>query len=154
MEIFKMLDLSIKHLKESTKEKLNEASLFHPYGSINPEIKVTVHSTYYGWFVYSWLDDTDDEFKKELIEQCAGCEDLVECILYAHKNDCTWILFDNEAKVDRNLPLYEFDTMKICANCSHINIEGTRDPETGYCYHYDCEIDLCDGCDCDYYYGY
>ena len=103
---------------------------------------------------YSWLDDTDDEFKKELIEQCAGCEDLVECILYAHKNDCTWILFDNEAKVDRNLPLYEFDTMKICANCSHINIEGTRDPETGYCYHYDCEIDLCDGCDCDYYYGY
>lgn len=138
MEILKVLNLSTKHLRASTLETMYNFEVFN--------------EPYCYWYIDTLFDEEVDI--ESLIDNYELEEDLAECVLYAIKNECDWIFFDNDTEIDINLPVYEGDYKKICENCSHIDIEATRNFETGFCYRYSCEVDLCDGCDCDHYNGY
>jgi hypothetical protein len=92
------LDLSTSHLRESTREKLDEMGHFSAHGD---PTSFMVAPTGYGWFVSAVPADKDREEEDEIPD------DLWAAMLHAKAHGADHILFDRDADTDADLPTYE-----------------------------------------------
>lgn len=92
MVVRKFLDLSTAHLRPETVDLID--------GEHSPVLRFP-HPDEYGWFIY-----VDEDWAVEDCSQSAP-QDLVECLRYAAKAGCPYILFDCDAEIDEALPTYQ-----------------------------------------------
>lgn len=94
--IRKFLDISTGHLPPSERERIDD-------GEAGP--LAYPHPDGYGWFVYvpedpdMWQDDEDDD----------AMPALLACMKRARALGCDYILFDCDAPIDEELPVYNDD---------------------------------------------
>lgn len=91
-DITKMVTVSTAHIKESTREFLDETLLLPVYQS--------------DYFYMIWIsDDTEDylgPFKNETPK------DLWDCIMFAHNLGCQWLRLDGDGEIMDELPIYKW----------------------------------------------
>lgn len=88
------LELSTGHLSVPTRNMLDADAAASVNGQ-QPNRWVAGYG--YGWFIYANEEPYEDIFPP----------DLIECMEYARKNGCDYILFDRDAPFDECLPTYE-----------------------------------------------
>jgi hypothetical protein len=97
-EVRSYLDLSTAHLRESTRDMLDEMGSFAAAGS-PPSFMVA--PTGYGWFVSASPADNERNDNEDVPD------DLWAAMTHAKANGADHILFDRDAGMDADLPTYE-----------------------------------------------
>lgn len=108
LEIQKTLTLSTAHVKDSTREMLTKAALYHPmtgrsydWSGIIPYAKTSDDlRDPYGWFIYINPDCFDEGG-----DPMPG--DLRMCVAFALMQGCTLLILDGDGPIAPQLPIYE-----------------------------------------------
>ncbi len=90
----KFLDLSVAHLNRAMRDYLNACA--EPFSTFG--LSTTRRPT--GWFMYATDDPAcydDEQLPPHIRAICA----------YARANGCEYVLFDCDAELDPNLPVFE-----------------------------------------------
>lgn len=108
--IVKMLELSTANIKKETDEWLTEEWLISEFSDVAPSLNVFSKGEgqdQTGWFIIvpernEWAKNPD-EFENENVPK-----DLVDVINFALSKNCTWILFDRDADIIKELPKFNW----------------------------------------------
>ena len=93
MEKYTMLGLSTGHVTEATAKMLD-----------NEDLSIVVYpKSEYGWFVHVPTYEPDFEDCKTDLP-----EDLRACLDWARKHNAEWLMFDRDAELDEELPVYDW----------------------------------------------
>lgn len=94
LPIYKYLDISTAHITKKTDMFLNRQAKFDYYSPL------IVYKKECGYFIN--VPDDLDEMEMHLPN------DLVECLGFAKKHDCYWLVLDGGAEIIDELKTYEW----------------------------------------------
>lgn len=103
MTICKHLDISTVHLTEEDNDILSNFCTDISYGEHDYGFYVSVPDVDY--------ESPDDGTLHAKINQALEdglSESFVNILKYAHKNDCSIVVFDRDGEVDENLPTFDW----------------------------------------------
>ena len=92
-EIYNIIHMSTSHIKKETFDYLNDCQTY----------PISYGSSENGWGCVVLITESDLD-----PEEYEDMPDLLDCMMFAFKNDCLYIRFDSDAPVYDELPVYEW----------------------------------------------